>query len=89
MSRNHSKNLFDLTSNNYSIVIEDPFEGTDIDLENTFKQTADLNKTAMRAIAKLIADISNFCKSESEIVLIGLGKSGLFLPGVASGLRAN
>ena len=89
MSRNHSKNLFDLASNNYSIVIEDPFEATDINLENTFQQTADLNKTAMRAIAKLIADISNFCKSESEIVLIGLGKGGLLLPGVASGLRAN
>ncbi|MGA0798656.1 MAG: hypothetical protein ACO3O9_05880, partial [Candidatus Nanopelagicales bacterium] len=68
MSRNHSKNLFNLESNNYSIVIEDPFLVADIELENTFQQTADLNKTAMRAIAKLIADISNYCKSESEIV---------------------
>ena len=89
MSRNHSKNLFNLESNNYSIVIEDPFLVTDIELDNTFQQSAELNKTAMRAIAKLIADISNYCKSESEIVLIGLGKGGLFLPGVASGLRAN
>lgn len=89
MSRNHSKNLFNLESNNYSIVIEDPFLVTDIELDNTFHQSADINKTAMRAIAKLIADISNYCKSESEIVLIGLGKGGLFLPGVASGLRAN
>jgi hypothetical protein len=89
LSRNHSKYLFNLESNNYSIVIEDPFLVTDIELDNTFHQSADLNKTAMRAIAKLIADISKYCKGESEIVLIGLGKGGILLPGVASGLRAN
>ena len=42
----------------------------------------------MKAIANLISEIADYCSPESDVVLIGTGSSGLFLPGVASGLRA-
>lgn len=88
MSRDHSKNLFEFSKNNYSIFIDDPFNQTNLNLENIFFQSAEEAETAMRAIANLIFKISDFCTKESEVVLIGAGSSGLLLPGIASGLRA-
>ncbi len=88
MSRDHSKSLFEFNQSNYPIFIEDPFKQSDLKLENTFLQSADNAGSAMKAIANLISEIAYNCSPESELVLIGTGSSGLFLPGIASGLRA-
>lgn len=89
MSRDHSKSLFELSSNNKLIAIDDPFHLVEFNLENKFFQDANHTKTAMRTIANLISDISQEIKNDAEIVLVGLDNGGLLLPGVASGLRAN
>lgn len=89
MSRDHTKNLFNLSKNNYTIIIDDPFSKSNLNLENTFFQSAKDYDSAIKAIANHISTISKYCEAESEIVLIGIGNGALLLPGIASGLRAH
>jgi thioesterase domain-containing protein len=89
LSRDHTKNLFNLSKNNYTIIIDDPFIKSNLNLENTFFQSAKDNDSAIKAIANHISNISKCCEEESEIVLVGISSGALLLPGIASGLRAH
>lgn len=89
MSRDPSKNLFDFSINNELIFIRDPHNPPINEYENSFFESALETKSAMKAIANHITKIAQSFSSETELVLAADGKGALFLPGVASGLRAN
>jgi hypothetical protein len=89
LSRDHSKNLFDFSSNNELVFIQDPHNPQTNNYENSFFESALETNSAMKAIANHISNISQSFESDTELVLAGNGKGALFLPGIASGLRAH
>lgn len=89
MIKDHSKNLFNFSSKNELVFIQDPHNPAKNEYENSFFESAVASQSAMKVIANHISKIVQSFQSETKLVLVGEGKGALFLPGIASGLRAH